>query len=387
MQNKNNTTMIFNTDYRFLRNKNKYYSNGIFINDNLNRYTSVFDKVQVISRIQEVDSVEKLDEINNDRVEFLGIKELKEIFNKDARKKIEEEIKNTDCLITRGPGITGMLAMKYAIKYKKEYLIEVVGDPWGALINHSILGKLIAPYMWYKTKKIVKQAKYVLYVTNNFLQEKYPTKGKSINCSNVELKDVEDKNLESRLKRIENKNYNDEILISTIAAVDVKYKGQEYIIKAISKLNKEGFNFRYLIVGNGNQTRLRKIAKKHNVEDNVEFLGGLPHDKVFELLDKIDIYAQPSVAAEGLPRAMIEAMSRGCLCIGSRISGIPELIDSKYIFKRKNEKEIQTILQSITKEAFVKEANKNFKTSKEYDMEILKQRRKEFFEEFKMQNR
>lgn len=385
MENDDKTIMIFNTDYRFLKNKKKYYSNGIFINDNLNRYTDVFYKVNVISRIKEVEDVRKLDEITNGRVEFLGIKNLREIFNRNIRKKIEEEVKKSNYVITRGPGITGMLVMKYVIKYKKNYLIEVVGDPWGAFINHSLFGKIIAPYMCYKTKKIVKKAPYVLYVTNKFLQKKYPTTGKSIKCSNVELKDILEEYLEKRLKKIENKKKNEEIIISTIAAVDVKYKGQEYVIKAIAKLNKNGYNFRYLIVGNGDQIRLKKIARKYRVEDSVEFLGGLAHDKVFELLDKVDIYAQPSVAAEGLPRAMIEAMSRGCLCIGSRISGIPELIDTKYIFKRKSEKEIEKILKGITKDNFIKEAKRNFDVSKKYDVKILRKRRKNFFEKFKNQ--
>ena len=42
------------------------------------------------------------------------------------------------------------------------------------------------------------------------------------------------------------------------------------------------------------------------------------------------VYIQPS-RIEGLPRALIEAMSRGCACVGSSVGGIPELLNNQYI--------------------------------------------------------
>ena len=49
--------------------------------------------------------------------------------------------------------------------------------------------------------------------------------------------------------------------------------------------------------------------------------------------DSIDIYVQPS-KQEGLPRAVIEAMSRGCPVLGTDIAGIPELIQERCLFKK-----------------------------------------------------
>ena len=59
---------------------------------------------------------------------------------------------------------------------------------------------------------------------------------------------------------------------------------------------------------------------------------------MFELLDECDIYLQPSLQ-EGLPRSVIEAMSRGCACIGAATAGIPELLESEYVVKRKSVQE------------------------------------------------
>jgi glycosyltransferase involved in cell wall biosynthesis len=179
-------------------------------------------------------------------------------------------------------------------------------------------------------------------------------------------------------------NIEKKVIIGTIGALDVKYKGQERIIKAISILNRNGYNFEYQLVGGGNEMRLKKIAQKYNVLDNVKFLGTLPHNDVFEWFQNIDIYAQPSTT-EGLPRAMIEAMSCGLTCIGAKTGGIPELLDSEYIFSNKINSihEIVKILSSITKEKLLLQAKRNFQEASNYTAEILEKRRSAFLSDYK----
>ena len=116
--------------------------------------------------------------------------------------------------------------------------------------------------MYYKTKSRIKNAPYVVYVTNEFLQNRYPTCGKSVCCSNVALTEFDGSVLDRRLEKIESMKSTDRIIIGTTAAVNVRYKGQQYIIKALGKLKKEGItNFEYQLVGGGDQTYLKAIAK------------------------------------------------------------------------------------------------------------------------------
>ncbi|MFA5603080.1 MAG: glycosyltransferase, partial [Bacilli bacterium] len=131
----------------------------------------------------------------------------------------------------------------------------------------------------------------------------------------------------------------------------------------------------------------RSVANKHGVADQIKFLGAMPHNKVFDWLETIDIYTQPS-RQEGLPRALIEAMSRGLPAFGARTAGIPELLEDRFIFSntRKNIDEIFEILKSFNKDTMIEQAKRNFKESKEYDKNVVEERRRKFFEEFRDSN-
>ena len=336
---------IFTHNNRFETKDGKFYSNGIFINDNLERYTNIFDELIVFARKKEVFDTNKLVELNNPMVKFKCIKELTDIFKREVNKEIENEVKKVDYVIARAPSLMGLLIVHYAKKYHKPYLMEVVGNCFGSLWYHSFKGKLLAPFEHFINKIIIKECPYVLYVTKHYLEKVYPTNGKYINCSNVELEHLDNKVLDKRLEKIKNKKKSNQIVISTIASVEIKYKGQQYVIRALKKLKQQGYNFKYKIVGNGNNSRLKKLIIDNNLLDCVELVGGIPHKQIFDFLDGVDVYIQPSIAAEGLPRSMIEAMSRGCLCCGTNICGIPELIDSKYLFRRANVKDIVNILK------------------------------------------
>ena len=125
---------------------------------------------------------------------------------------------------------------------------------------------------------------------------------------------------------------------------------------------------------------MKNIAKDLGVADQIHILKNLSHEEVFKLLDKIDIYVQPS-KQEGLPRALIEAMSRACPAIGTFTGGIPELLSDKYLYKAGNVSDLAFILQKLTKSDLIIMAKKNFEKSRYYLPEILDAKRKTFYNE------
>lgn len=387
--------VLFCHDGPLMKYDNDYY--GIAHNDEMfERYKSIANKIGTVIRLNYINDEETIKSYSKITVSPFKVYEIPNISSskglllhkKKAKKIVEEAVLDSDYIVARLPSMSGFIAIDYAKKYSKPYLTEVVTCPWDAYWNHSFRGKLVAPLMYRATKKRVKESKYVVYVTNEFLQKRYPTEGNSVNCSNVALTEFDDEILKRRLEKIKNKKANDKIILGTTAAVDVRFKGQQFIIEALGELKKQGYtNYEYQLVGAGNQRYLKSVARKHGVTDQVKFLGPMLHKDVFDWLETIDIYVQPS-RQEGLPRALIEAMSRAIPAFGANTAGIPELLQDDFIFSntRNNINEICSILLSYNKRMMLYQAKRNYKESKRYDKSIIESTRNSFFNEFVSQN-
>src|SRR5690606_35037336 len=96
------------------------------------------------------------------------------------KKKITQHlkplIKKADIVILRLPSFFGSCAIEVCRELNKPYVTEVVGCTWDSNWNHgSLIGKLRAPISFSKTNKQIKDATYVIYVTEQFLQKRYPS--------------------------------------------------------------------------------------------------------------------------------------------------------------------------------------------------------------------
>lgn len=357
----------------------KCYADGNF--HSIVKSFSALGDLTICSRKYKSDSSLKLSE-HLDFVEKYNVKQLNKarvIPNMKDLAVVKEEVKKADLIIGYNPSLYGELAYYYAKKYNKKYMTYLVACVWDSLWNHSIKVKVIAPFLFIRTKYIVKNSDYVLYISRQFLQKRYPTNGMQLGCSDVAIDNCSNEVLVSRLKNISKKGLDREIKLCTIGAVHVKYKGQHFVIEALSHLKKQGIdNYHYYLVGGGNNKYLKSVAKKFNVEANVHFVGTLPHSEIFSFIDSIDIYIQPSIA-EALGRVIIEAMSRGVLCIGARTGGIPELLDDNYIVEQRSVDDIVNILKKITVDDMILQAKRNFAEALKYEKEPLSTRRNNFF--------
>ena len=350
------------------------------------RYLNVFDEITVIGRRIDSDSspVGHMVQSDTDKVSFKCLREVsrfKRLFNVAKEKKfIRDAIADCDVVICMS--WWGVSVYK---KMRKPYMIEVINCTWDSYWNHSLLGKIVAIPCFLMQRRAIYNAPFVLYVTKFFLQNRYPTKGKNVGVSDVDLKNgISNSVLENRLNRISMLR-KDKFIIGTAAGVDVAFKGQKYVIKALSILKSKGIdNVEYQLAGGGDQRFLKKYAQKMMVENQVVFLGPVSHDDIFNWFDNLDCYIQPSFQ-EGLPRSVVEAMSRGLPCIGSDAGGIPELIDKSLICKRKSKdysNQIATKIESLITGDMSNIAKQNFEKSKEFLPELLIEQRKNFYMEF-----
>jgi glycosyltransferase involved in cell wall biosynthesis len=111
-------------------------------------------------------------------------------------------------------------------------------------------------------------------------------------------------------------------------------------------------------------------------------------DGIIPFLDSIHLYVHPS-RTEGLPRVVIEAMSRGRLALGSNVGGIPELLNKKYIHKSGDVNKLSSDIVSIYKDQKNWEniIRDNIHKSQDYlEMRLQVDREKFLIEKIEQQN-
>lgn len=375
--------IIFAHDHKLRHDNGVFYTQGGLADNITQRYTSIYGDLTIICRAISIKPDEKnLSRIENPLVRVNAVHSSSLVISGKDKQKIRETVEKSDGVIVRLPSIIGEEVFKCAKQLKKPVLAEIVTCPWDSLWNHSLKGKVIAPVMWFKTRKSTKSADYVLYVTQQFLQRRYPTNGINIGCSDVELIDNKDNILESRLESIDKKAENDEFILGTLASLNTKFKGQQYVMEAIAKLKRDGKKIKYRLAGGGDASYLHSVAKKLDIEDLMIWDGLVPHKDVFDWFAKLDLYIQPS-EQEGLPRALVEAMSRACPCAGSDVGGIPELLQPEDIFKRSSWNSIYSYLKKIRKDKLKANAKHNYEKAQEYTKTSLAPIREKFYKDFK----
>jgi glycosyltransferase involved in cell wall biosynthesis len=102
-------------------------------------------------------------------------------------------------------------------------------------------------------------------------------------------------------------------------------KGLEYLIQAISQIQKENENMVVLICGRGEkESYLKKLTRDLGLEGIVKFLGFIPSEQLPELYAACDVFVIPSIF-ETFPLALLEALSVGKPVIASNVGGAREI--------------------------------------------------------------
>jgi len=106
----------------------------------------------------------------------------------------------------------------------------------------------------------------------------------------------------------------------------VPAKGQQVLVTALGILVKQGYRIELCLVGDGpDMKKLKKEVVRCGLDSQIVFRGSLNQDEVLKAYKKADFFALASFS-EGIPVALMEAMSMEIPCIATHIAGIPELI-------------------------------------------------------------
>tara|TARA_B100001778_G_C18603362_1_gene638450 strand:+ start:1895 stop:2953 length:1059 start_codon:yes stop_codon:yes gene_type:complete len=111
----------------------------------------------------------------------------------------------------------------------------------------------------------------------------------------------------------------------------------------INVLNKK---IKLYVAGDGDENKINKILKDNKLEDHITILGWIDGDKKTHLLENIDIVILPSYA-EGMPIALLEAISFSKPIIASKINGIIDILKDNVNGKLIKPGDYDSILNAI----------------------------------------
>jgi glycosyltransferase involved in cell wall biosynthesis len=104
-------------------------------------------------------------------------------------------------------------------------------------------------------------------------------------------------------------------------------KGIDVLLKAWANLSPNEKDLRLTIIGDGPlRYEMERIVRDLGIAETIEFTGWV--NNVKEYLQQTDIFVLPS-RTEGMPNAMLEAMSYGIPCIATNVGGNMELLERK----------------------------------------------------------
>ena len=375
----------------------RLYTGTSFSQEIFDRYLEHFDHLTLLMRKANIDpedreSLGRMNRLTDKRISIVFLPDTMDsvrnfadpAVRKTIREILEEQIGAGNAVILRMHSYYSYIAARICVKRGIPYLAEAVGCPWDSLTHHSIKGKLLAPIAVVQMRYCMRHASYAIYVTRQFLQKRYPTKGKCASVSDVELLPQKEEVLNNRRAKILSlkEEPSRRLKIGTSGSVQVAYKGQRFVFKALAGLKAKGINrFEYHLAGDGNDRVLRKLAEDLGIRDLIFFEGMMPHDQIYGWLDDMDLYIQPS-EQEGLSRALIEAMSRALPAFASDVGGNPELLNPSCIHKCGDVNEIEETLEGLTPEKMLELAELNYHRTEEYQNTRLQKKRRKVLAEY-----
>lgn len=139
----------------------------------------------------------------------------------------------------------------------------------------------------------------------------------------------------------------DACLIANVGVLEQR-KGQAYLIKAVGNLFKRDIKVFLFIAGDGSEKKaLEELCAAEKISSSTVFFG--TSSDINTILANSDIFVLPSLY-EGLPNALMEAMSMALPCVATDVGGASQLIDSGesgYLIEPKSSSQIEKYLERL----------------------------------------
>jgi len=102
-----------------------------------------------------------------------------------------------------------------------------------------------------------------------------------------------------------------------------RVKGVDVLLEA-ARILRDRNNLRFLLVGERRDSRLERLVAQEPVRSRTIWTGF--RSDAAALTGACDMFVMPSVAREGLPKSLVEAMAQGVPPIVTAVGGMPEVV-------------------------------------------------------------
>ena len=352
------------------------------------RYLEVFRSVRVVARIRAVQTVDpSWSEVGGPGVTLVAVPYYvgpREYLRRRAavQRVLAAALPARSALIIRASSVLGSALVRGLGRSGRPFGVEVVADPHDVFAPGAVAHPLRALFRWRFARVLRRQcarAVAVSYVTQEALQRRYPggPRARTFACSDVELPEA------AFAAGPRTARSGEAFVLIGIGSLQQRYKGFDVLIQAVARCRRRGLDLRLVLLGDGkHRAELASLAASEGVGERVEFAGWVASKaEVRSRLDGADLFVLSS-RAEGLPRALVEAMARGLPCIGTRVGGVPELLTADCLVPANDAEALAEAIGALLRspERLTASSARNWtKASTEFSEEVLRARRIEFY--------
>jgi glycosyltransferase involved in cell wall biosynthesis len=391
-------------DHRFLQTPDKkVWTITQCSYDFYNDYLKVFDSVRVISRAFPVSRVQpNFLPVEGPGVEFYAMPGYKGPFGflaqfAKVRERASRAVPVGSAVILRVHSQVANSVEDWLTRRSVPYCVEVTADPYDMLspgANKHPVAPIARRYFTRRVQRQCQRAVAVSYVTQAYLQRRYPPAfDVAAECSHAQkarealqcVMAVSDVSLSSEcfVSRPRNALHHPACLrIVFVGTLESFYKGPDILVEAVANCKMNGIPLQVRFIGSGQQMQsLQKRCIRLGIDDRVDFVGPVTAgEPVRRELDQADLFVLPS-RAEGVPRAMLEAMARGLPCLGSAVGGIPELLHEEDLVAPESPAALAKAIAEIfsCQAKVARMSARNLTKAAGYSTVLLANRRREFY--------
>lgn len=329
-------------DGRFEWSNRKPYSGHMAYNPFVARFLTVFDEVTICARAYDI-STPTGSVVTGPNANFVRIGDYR------GAKSFLAQLPRMIATLWRLAGsqepvlayLPGTLAIIFGylrlLRGRPLYSL-VVADPADQLsagaLDHP-LRRPVRRLFIISLKQLLKRSKAAMYVTRFYLQRHYPlgVDGVGFATSDVYLPDE----AYTTTPRSPDAFTGSPKTLIYVAMMAQGYKGHDDLLRAFADARRSVPDLKLVLIGDGPlRPNFEALASELGILDKVEFAGKLPHGpKMIARLDEADLFVMPS-RAEGLPRALVEAMARGLPALSTDVGGVGELLPAECLAPANN---------------------------------------------------